>query len=325
MNIKNVVVLTLAAASSLSAQGFYSYFESNPRTAPNGEDIVYIPDSRILSFGDKAGMASANCAIRYDSASIKSWATGYSDLRYGTASSNFVAPQWKTPENALGPANGADPTEKVVCLGDGGSITLSFANGIRNGEGADFAVFENGFDANYLELAYIEVSSDGVNFLRFPNFYLGNAKVPDLTEDPSGDMFPSQIYNLASKYEDGYGHGFDLEELKYAYEYALRDGSAFSPEYLEHILTYFLLVDLDDIEYVRIVDIYGDGSCLDSAGNPIFDPTGPNYSAPGFDLKGVGVLNEAVPEPASFAAILGAAGLVFAFLPRTGIWRKIFS
>ncbi len=317
MNIKSAVAIILASVSSLWAEDFYTYFASNPTAAPNGESIVYIPDIKLLSFGDKAESGSSsptlNNAIFYKSTSIKSWATGYMDMQYGTASSNTIAPEWKTPENAIGAVNSSDPTEKVVCLGDGGSITLSFANGIGNGDGADFAVFENGFDANYLELAYVEVSTNGTDFLRFPNFYLGEVQV-----DESSDMYPTQVYNLASKYESGYGHAFDLEELEFAYKYALSDGSSFSEEYLNHILTNYPLVDLDNIQYVRIIDIYGDGSCVDSAGHVIYDPCGPNYSAPGFDLKGVGVINEAVavPEPAEYAAILGAMGFVVAILMR---------
>ena len=56
--------------------------------------------------------------------------------------------------------------------------TVTFASPIYNGEGPDFAVFENGFDIDdeydptgvlhFLELAFVEVSSDGENFFRFP-------------------------------------------------------------------------------------------------------------------------------------------------------------
>jgi len=56
----------------------------------------------------------------------------------------------------------------VLALGDGGSATLGFASPIANGPGFDFAVFENSFDDLFLELAFIEVSSDGSHFVRFP-------------------------------------------------------------------------------------------------------------------------------------------------------------
>ena len=50
------------------------------------------------------------------------------------------------PEDALGPAPGNDVLN-VVSLGDGGSLTLFFPNGISDGAGDDFAVFENAFFA----------------------------------------------------------------------------------------------------------------------------------------------------------------------------------
>src|ERR1700744_4168377 len=55
----------------------------------------------------------------------------------------------------------------VVSLGDSGVAVLTFAAPIIDGPGPDFAVFENGFanPANdsqaFLELAFVEVSSDG--------------------------------------------------------------------------------------------------------------------------------------------------------------------
>src|ERR1700761_645592 len=68
-----------------------------------------------------------------------------------------------------GPANGY-----TVSLGDSGIAVLTFAHPIYNGAGPDFAVFENGFlnatndSQAFLELGFVEVSSDGVNFTRFP-------------------------------------------------------------------------------------------------------------------------------------------------------------
>jgi hypothetical protein len=77
-----------------------------------------------------------------------------------------------TPSQALGYADGV--STHVVSLGDGGSITLWFATPIANGPGADFAVFENGFLSGspglaFLELGFVDVSSDGVHFFRFPS------------------------------------------------------------------------------------------------------------------------------------------------------------
>ena len=308
-------LLFLMASTSALCAWDYSYFEKNPTVAPNGEALVYIPEAGVISFGD-----TNKAAVRFDSSRIKSWATGYKDLKYGYSSLNpSWSDEWKTPENAIGPITSLEHTEGVVCLGDGGSITMTFSQGISNGEGYDFAIFENGFSANYLELAYVEVSSDGVHFVRFPNFYLGETPVKDLTLGEEGMNYPSDIYNLASKYQEGLGHGFDLEELKYAYEYLINGGTCFSDEYAQSLLENFGWLDFDNIGYVRLIDIFGDGSCKDSAGHDIYDPAVErNVGAPGFDLKGIGVLHEgvAVPEPAEWAAIFGAIVLVSALCRR---------
>jgi len=49
------------------------------------------------------------------------------------------------------------------------------------------------------------------------------------------------------------------------------------------------LVDLDNINYIRLIDIPGDGSCLDSLGNPIYDPTEPNID--GADIDAISIIN----------------------------------
>ena len=54
----------------------------------------------------------------------------------------------------------------ILSLGDGGEATLTFSTPISNGQGADFAIFENSFSATFLELGLVEVSSDGQNFVR---------------------------------------------------------------------------------------------------------------------------------------------------------------
>ena len=102
-------------------------------------------------------------AIYMDDDSLVAWATGYQDYIAG----DNVSSNWQTPELALGQAVGS--SYDIVCLGDGGSIVLTFDNPIYDGEGYDFAVFENSFSDTFLELAYVEVSSDGVNYFRFDN------------------------------------------------------------------------------------------------------------------------------------------------------------
>ena len=78
-------------------------------------------------------------AIHMDDSAFVFWATGYTDYIVG----DNVDDTWQTPENALGKAEGT--SFDVVSLGDGGRITLTFDQPVENGQGWDFAVFENSF------------------------------------------------------------------------------------------------------------------------------------------------------------------------------------
>ena len=110
---------------------------------------------------------------------------------------------------ALGPAD-----DYTVSLGDSGVAVLTFEHPIYNGPGADFAVFENGFldPANdsqaFLELGFVEVSSDGVNYTRFPATSLTPDSV-QMTNDSY--MYANYLHNLAGSYIALYGTPFDLE------------------------------------------------------------------------------------------------------------------
>lgn len=202
-------------------------------------------------------------AIHMDDVAFVSWAADVVTYTPGSG----VDQTWQTPYNALGKSEGN--SYDVVALGDGGAITLVFDPPIENGEGWDFAVFENSFSDIYLELAYVEVSSNGLDFIRFDSVSLTSQPVTGF-----GNMDPTDVDGLAGKYRQAYGTPFDLEDL------------AGKPESLSGV------VDLSAITYVRIVDIIGDGTCLDSLGNPIYDPY-PTTGSAGFDLDAVGVSNGA--------------------------------
>ncbi len=47
-------------------------------------------------------------------------------------------------------------------------LFCSFGFPLWNGPGPDFAVFENAFTDEFLELALVAVSSDGINYFEFP-------------------------------------------------------------------------------------------------------------------------------------------------------------
>ena len=195
-------------------------------------------------------------AIPRDSSAFVAWATGWENYRPG----RDVAPEWQTPAMALGPAEGT--SVDIVSLGRGGEITLTFDTPIVDAAGSDFAIFENSFNDTFLELAWVEVSSNGIDFVRFDN----DSLTPEAT-GPFGAVDPTNLLGLAGKYRQGFGTPFDLAE-----------------------------VGLGFATHVRLLDIIGDGSALDSSGDPIFDPF-PSTGAAGFDLDGIGVIHT-VPEPA---------------------------
>jgi hypothetical protein len=195
------------------------------------------------------------------------------------------------PENALGAA--ANDVYGVFSLGDGGSLTLFVAARIGDGPGDDFAVFENGFAAPgglYAEFAFVEVSSNGLDFARFPAACLhaelvGGGEAIDV----------SDYHNLAGKHPLNQGTGFDLAEL------------------VQHPLVLAGKLDLAQVSYVRLVDVIGDGSTFDAQGRPVHDPYPTPFPSGGFDADAVGVLH--LPEPDS-RALLVAGSLALWVLPR---------
>ncbi len=214
------------------------------------------------------------------------WAT--SVVNYSPARPDLIQSEWMDPAITLGPPS-ADVFD-VVSLGDlstsdlaagtaPGSIVLGFATDIADGPGADFVVFGNAFDLNgvnsvFAKLAYVEVSSDGVNFVRFPSVDT-NAK-PSGTSWPYMTSDPTKIYNLFGKTSNSYGESwgvpFDLAQL------------ATSPQALAGTL------DLQHVRYVRLVAVVGNGSSKDAYNHIIYDPwltTG----SPGPEVQAIGVLH----------------------------------
>lgn len=215
-------------------------------------------------------------AMHADSSAFVGWATGCvvesGPMNITNPGAGMAGQGWPA-SNVIGAPEG---TYGVTCLGDGGMATVTFASPICNRPGPDFAVFENGFanaqntDLWFLELGFVEVSSDGENFFRFPAISMVQ------TETQIGGMGcidPSQIHNLASKYGAMYGTPFDLDEVP--------DNP---------------LLDKENITHVRIVDVVGninpDYCTYDSEGHIINDPWPTPFASCGMDLDAVGVIHD---------------------------------
>ncbi len=224
----------------------------------------------VAQYAPQAGVAGSTAISKNDSR-IVGWAAtctverGWLDIAdkpQGRASLGV-------DQNGIGKAD-----DLVISLGDSGTAVVTFPVAIYNGPGADFAVFEYGFinpanpEEAFMELAYIEVSSDGVSYTRF-----AASSLTDTPQVPMAGVYMNarKINNLAGKYVAGYGTPFDLDELKN------------TPG-----------LDVNHITHVRLVDVVGSiegHASLDKDGNPINDPYPSPIPSGGFDLDGVAALH----------------------------------
>jgi hypothetical protein len=217
------------------------------------------------------------------------------------------------PNSALGPPRGggtATNSIDVYSLGNGGSITLGFDDGLTrrgifNGPGMDFIVSENSFYASedptraFAELMFVEVSTDNVNFARFPVYSANLSPV-----GPFGTIDSTKVINFAgvnpvlANADDNNIDPFDP---------VAAGGDAFNFCWLNNDpLVVSGVVDLNKIRYVRLVDVIGDGYQWDTVGRPIFDPTGNGIG--GADVDSIAVINGTnTPEPSAAALFCAAA------------------
>lgn len=225
-------------------------------------------------FSTIAGENGSN-AISIDSSIIISWASdvtvsrGFIDASNESAEDQgSVRASFGEEANAIGAASGT--SLDVISLGDAGEAIITFDTPITNGEGPDFVVFENSFNDSNLELALVEVSSNGVDYVRFPAI---SQTQTSQQIGGFGSVDVLGLYNLAGSFRQGYGTPFDLEEL------VGNDN-----------------IDLANITHVKLVDVVGSinpaHGTYDSEGNIINGPFSTPYSSSGFDLDGVGVINE---------------------------------
>ncbi|MGO4772268.1 T9SS type A sorting domain-containing protein [Flavobacterium sp. W22_SRS_FK3] len=214
---------------------------------------------------DQAG----STAIAKSSSVFIGWATGITVVRgpQDIAVPNSPLATAGTPADGM---KGGTSGTGIVSLGDGGSAVLTFDTPISNGSGFDFAVFENGFSDTFLELAFVEVSSDGINFFRFPS----HSETQTTTQIGGfGAVDCRYINNLAGKYRANFGTPFDLSDIP--------DNA---------------LLDKNKITHVKIIDVIGTIDPLyasyDSFGNIINEPYSTPFASGGFDLNGIGVINQ---------------------------------
>lgn len=249
-----------------------------------------------LSLGPASSATAQNCTEPgCDPSEIAVWATSVASIVRGPIDVAIPAlgdASHGDPADIPGPASGI-PTE-AVSLGDGGSVTLHFATPFSDGPDFDLAVFENGISSGggllYMELGFVEVSSNGVDFARFPSLTSRTTAVL-----PFEEADPSDYANLAGHREAGIGSEFDLADLA------------------AHPLVVSGDVDLAAIAYVRIIDVIGDGSTQDSMAMNVYDPYPTQFVTGGFDLDAVGAIH--VPEPGAAAGLL-AGGLWLQFAAR---------
>ena len=235
----NKIILFLFVSTSLFVKSQYA-----PGVGVNGSQAIYKDSSVFKCWAN-------TCTIKL----------GWLDV----ANKNLGKPSVGDAQSVLGKAG----TNGVLSLGDAGEAIVTFDYPISNGNGPDFAVFENGFNNSFLELAFVEVSSDGIHFVRFPATSLSDTSVQ---LDNNAAMDATKINNLAGKYKANYGTPFDLEDLKDS-----------------------VGINTHAITHVKIVDVVGSINPMfgsrDAKNNLINDPYPTPYPSSGFDLDAIGLIN----------------------------------
>jgi hypothetical protein len=207
----------------------------------------------------------------------------------------------------LGGPRGGGPTQQglhVLNLGVGGNLTLGFDSvtaprAIADAPGADFLVFENSFYADgeptaaMAELMFVEVSSNGADFARFPVESATAAAV-----GPFGTINPADVVGFAGVHPVLANVASNAID---PFDPAAAGGDAFDLASLAtHPLVTAGTLDLANVRFVRLVDVLGDGTLSDRLGRPIYDAidTPTETGNGGADVDAVAVIH-GVPEPST--------------------------
>jgi len=258
----------------------------------NKEKVLVIIHSNFVSFDSTLNLlsfADSDLGVAGTSAVFQGWIANYQQFNRPDTNSGGYARDNNANPSTVGAAVTGRPVDfdpevfpfgHILSLGEGGSIILEFDDVMEDKPGTDFVIFENGFyfGGTFAELAYVEVATTTNAWARFPvttfiTNALGAYEVMDVTK----------VDGVAGKHTMEYGTPFNLEWLK-------NDTNVLSGA-----------VNLDQIAYIRIVDIIGNGGSVDQFGHPIYDPFGAGpLATDGFDLRGIGVVNLAgvsmIPE-----------------------------
>ncbi len=213
-------------------------------------------------------------AIHKDSNIIFSWVSNCSVTRGLQNITNISGPFANVGDETFvsGKADGS-----VVSLGDGGYAIIALNNPLVNHDGYDFAVFENGFydvvnSGYFLELAFVEISSNGVDFFRFPNESLTPIEIQTSTFETTD---PTQINGFAGNFKASYGTPFDLQ-------------------FMDTVLG----IDINNITHLKIIDVVGTidsaYASYDSYGRIINDPYPTDFGPGGFDLDAVALIDSSL-------------------------------
>lgn len=196
------------------------------------------------------------------------------------------------PGNVLAPPNGnSNPNtpnfseQDLLSLGDGGRITLRFVNNrIVDGPGPDFIVFENPLqpvgepNQSFSEVAVVEVSDDGQNWVAFPFDYIPPGTTGSLLDMANYVGFAGVRPVLSSP-----GNGIT------PFDPALAGGDPFD----------LADIGIPSVRYVRLIDT--GSTTTDAQGDVVMDP-GNIFSfegTAGFDLDAVAAIHSEPVDPSS--------------------------
>lgn len=174
-------------------------------------------------------------------------------------------------DEALGPPQGAGNQQgsfDTATLGISGELVLELGNAAVDGPGADLLVCENPFlvgltGSVFAETCFVEASSDGVHFARFPVRYSG----PPGPFAPFAGVGLGWYAGLAGVHPVRAGTDSGIDAL----DIVAGGGDAFDlADLAGHALVQSGDLDLGGVRWVRLVDI-DSGNAFDDHGATIWD------------------------------------------------------